>query len=148
MKLGQSLTEPDNPEARWILALLFCSAILLAGLLLNSPLVYASSIVLFTAALTALGAQRSGTLGPLRWPLVLLFSSLLATVDAVVLSPESHDSSRLIFGVPAAIAVTLFGVWLAPLPIALLSYVLVFDRFTLTESDLQILNSFRQQERR
>lgn len=134
---------PSAAENRLIMALLLCGVILMIAVVINLPLLFGAGIVFFTVATIAIGALKRGSLGPLRVPLVGLLMLLLISITAVVAMPADTDPSRLILGLPPRVALTLFGVWLAPLPIALLSYLLTFDSFTLTEGDLDQLRDYR-----
>lgn len=130
-------------ENRAILAILLCCVILMIAVLIDLPMLFGAGTVCFIMAVIVMGAAKRSSLGPLRVPLAGLLVLLLTSITAVIAMPADTDPSRLILGLPPRVALTLFGVWLAPLPVALLSYLLTFDSFTLTEGDLEQLRNCR-----
>ncbi len=100
---------------------------------------FALLAVAFPVALIALGAQRRGALGPLRWPLAALVLILEACVVAMLLLRGSVLTAPWLGGLPLAAAVQFYGLFLLPLALVSLAYAWTFERFGLRQEDLDEL---------
>lgn len=109
----------DEPAAGWIAALL---------------------AVVQPVALTALGACRQGSLGPLRLLIPLILVWYLVVMSALLLL----DGSRMtLAGVPLPALLMLAGLWLVPMVLVTVAYTKSFSQFALTDEDLDRIRRFR-----
>ncbi len=93
----------------------------------------------FPVALSALGAQRHGSLGPLLWPLAALLLILEAGMVAMLVLRGSILTAPWLGGLPLAMAVQVYGLFLLPLALVSLAYAWSFERFGLRREDLDEL---------
>jgi hypothetical protein len=94
----------------------------------------------YPVALIVLAVARYGGLGALRLPLLALLV-LLITCGVTLLILRGHAATApWIGGLPLAAAVQLYGLWLAPLAVVVLAHALTFDRYGLSENDLDRLH--------
>lgn len=93
----------------------------------------------FPVALIALGAQRGGSVGPLRWPLIVLLLILEIGFVALLALRGSILTAPWLGGLPLATAVQFYGVFLLPLAVVPLAYAASFERFSLRQEDLDEL---------
>ncbi|MCU0235317.1 MAG: hypothetical protein MUE90_14955, partial [Thermoanaerobaculales bacterium] len=85
---------------------------------------------------------RLGGLGP---PLALLLVLLEASVAGMLLLRGRVADGPWIGGLPAAAALMVYGLWLAPLVVVALAYALCFDRAGLRTEDLdELARRFRE----
>lgn len=87
-------------------------------------------------AFIALGADRPGGLGPLRWVLLALLAILLASVGGLLAARGGVREDPWVLGLPLATAIEVYGIFLLPLPLVSFAYALTFDRFGLDEAEL------------
>lgn len=107
--------------------------------------VFALVSMSFPIALMALGGQRQGRLGPLRFPLAALWLLLVGSVVAMILLTGSDKQVGFLGGFPLSTAVMLGVLWLAPLVLVGWAYAATFDSFTLTEQDLRRYEELRRE---
>ncbi len=93
----------------------------------------------FPVALIVLAVARDGRLGGLGPPLALLLVLLEGGVAAMLLLRGRVADGPWIGGLPAATAVMIYGLWLAPLVVVALAYALGFDRSGPRAEDLEEL---------
>ena len=85
------------------------------------------------------GCRRNGRIGPLGIPLLALLVFLEAcTIGMLVLRGHVTDGPWF-GGLPLAAAIQLYGLFLTPLLLVALAYALTFDKFEMTEDDLERL---------
>ena len=128
--------------------------IALAFLALASPAILVTSLwsvpygdvlfalvaVAFPIALIALGAaERRGSLGPLAWPLVGLALFYEVCVVAMLAYRGQVLDGPWVLGLPLAMAIQFYGVFLAPLLFVSIFYAATFERFGLRQDDLDEL---------
>ncbi len=104
-----------------------------------SEAVFALLAMAFPVALIALGAQRHGSLGPLRWPLAALLLILEAGIVTLLALRGSILTAPWLGGLPLAAAVQFYGLFLLPLALVSLAYASTFERFSLRQEDLDEL---------
>jgi len=102
-------------------------------------LTFAVLAVALPVTLIAVGAARGGRLGPLAAPLLVLLVLLESSVLAMLALRGRVTDLPWILGLPLPAAIQLYVMWLLPLGLVALVYALTFDRFTLTEADLDRL---------
>ena len=122
-----------------------CTAAVLLGFCVDAaPFRWGAALAVttFPVALIALAASRSGSLGPLRLPLLLLWIVLTGGFVLLLALPDGGPDSLL--GLPLGTVVMLFV--LVPVPFALVcwAYAATFDRFGLREEDLEKVRQARQ----
>lgn len=94
---------------------------------------------IFPVALMVLGAARKGRLGPITLPLVVVAVLLEGGLVAMLLLRGRVAEGPWIGGLPLAANVLIYGMWIVPFAIVALTYALTYDRFTLTDDDLDRL---------
>ena len=100
---------------------------------------FAVLVMGYPVALIVVAVGRRGGLGPLGLPLLGLLVFLEAcAVGMLVLRGQIHEAPWF-GGLPLAAAIQLYGLFLTPLLLVALVYALTFDRFELTEDDLERL---------
>lgn len=104
----------------------------------RSLLAAALTALLLTAVLM-LGAWRPRGGGPLRIWYALALVAWLICFAAMHWLPA--DTQRLVLGLPPATAAALLGLWLAPLLLVTLPYVLHFNTAVLDAADLAALEA-------
>lgn len=124
-------------------ALTLSSILILVSCLLGggaAELGFALLAVGFPVILMVVGAtDRQGSLGSVVWPIGVLFLSLEACLIAMLALRGEVDSGAWLLGLPAAAAVQLFGIFLAPLALVALGYALTFGSFDVNDDDLERL---------
>jgi len=95
----------------------------------------------YPVALITLAVARDGQIGVLAVPMLLLGLILEVSALAMLYLQGRVMDGPWIGGMPLGMAVQLYGLWLAPLPIVALAYALTFDRFELREDDLQKIDA-------
>ena len=101
--------------------------------------VFAVLVMATPVALIAVAVGRRGSLGPLRWPLLVLLLFLEACVVGMLVFRGQVIDGPWFGGLPAAAAIQLYGVFLVPLLLVALAYALSFDRFEIRDEDLERL---------
>ena len=122
--------------------LAFSSPAMLLAFAFGTPVgdvAFALLAMAFPVALMALGAQRGGSLGPLFWPLATLLLILEADVVAMLALAGSVQNAPWVGGLPLAMAVPLYGLFLLPQALVCLAYAWTFERFGLRQDDLDEL---------
>ncbi len=118
------------------------SPVLLLTFVVGTPAgeaVFALLAMAFPVALIALGAQRHGSLGPLRWPLAVLLLILEAGIVTMLALRGSILTAPWLGGLPLAAAVQFYGLFLLPLGLVAFAYAWTFERFSLRQEDLDEL---------
>ncbi len=106
---------------------------------------FAALAMAFPVALIALAVARDGRLGGLGPPLALLLVLLEASVAGMLLLRGRVADGPWIGGLPAAAALMVYGLWLAPLVVVALAHALCFDRAGLRTEDLdELARRFRE----
>lgn len=108
---------------------------------MGAELLFTALAMGFPVALIVLAVARDGRLGPLRAPLTLLLLLLEGSAVAMLVLRGRVLDGPWVGGLPAATAVLLYGLWLAPLPIVGLAYALTFDHFDIRDEDLRRFES-------
>jgi hypothetical protein len=127
------------------LALVFLALappVMLITFMVGTPVgetVFAILGILFPIALTMLGAQRRGSLGPLKWPFAIWALLLVGGVVVMLQTRGQILEVPWFGGLPLPAAVQFYIVFLIPFFIVSLAYGLTFDRFGLREEDLETL---------
>ncbi len=122
--------------------LAFSSPVMLLAFVAGTPAgdaLFALLAAAFPVALIALGAQRRGSLGPLRWPLAALVLILEATFVAMLILRGSILTAPWLGGLPLATAVQFYGLFLMPLALVSFAYAWTFERSGLRQEDLDEL---------
>jgi hypothetical protein len=101
--------------------------------------VFAVLVMGYPVALIVVAVGRRGRLGPLGLPLFSLLLFLEACALGMLAFTGHVVDGPWFWGLPAAAAIQLYGLFLAPLPLVALVYALTFDRFEMTEDDLDRL---------
>jgi hypothetical protein len=136
---------PGSTGLRRRLALGFLAAsapLVVAGSLIGGPTaerLFTLLVMGFPVALIAMaiGGRRSSSLVDVS--LVALLIVLESGAVAMLLLRGRVFEAAWFGGLPAAAAIQLYGLWLAPLLLVGLVYGLTFDRFELTDDDLERL---------
>jgi hypothetical protein len=89
--------------------------------------------------LIAAAVARKGNLGPLARPLALLLVLLESSLAGMLLLRGRVFDGPWLGGLPAAAAIQLYGLWLAPLLVVGLVYALSFDSYELRAEDIDRL---------
>lgn len=110
--------------------------------------IFAVLATAFPVALIALGAHRTGRLGPLLWPLAVLLLILEAGLVAMLVFRGQVLELPWVGGLPLATAVQFYGLFLLPLALVSLSYAWTFDHFGLRQEDLDELRRRFEDETR
>ena len=97
----------------------------------------------FPVALMGLGAARQGRLGALRWALLALGLILAGGLAAVLALPDGGPD---VLGLPLATAILVFAVIPIPLALVGLTYALTFERWGITDEDLDRIRRFSGRE--
>ena len=101
----------------------------------------------FPAALMLLGSTKgNGRAGRSLWTICLLLIWLELCLVGMFVFRGQVESGPWLFGLPAAAAIQLFGIFLAPLPLVALGYVLGFEDFGVSERDLERLRNASEPE--
>lgn len=100
---------------------------------------FALLVMAYPVALIVVAVGRRGGLGPLGLPLLALLIFLEACALGMLAFKGHVVDGPWFWGLPAAAAIQLYGLFLAPLPLVALVYALTFDRFEMTEDDLERL---------
>ena len=95
----------------------------------------------YPVALIVLAVARNDRLGPLGIPLLILLIFLEACAVGMLMARGHVVDGPWIGGLPMGAAIQLYGLWLTPLLLVALVYALTFDRFELTQEDLDRLES-------
>lgn len=103
--------------------------------------VFTGVVAAFPIALIALAVVRNGRLGPLAIPLLVLLLILEAAFAAMLALAGKVETAPWFGGLPAAAAILIYGVFLAPFLLVVLAYAMTFDRFALRDADLEALRS-------
>lgn len=114
----------------------------------GADVLFAVLVMAFPVALIAVtvaGGDRGRALG---WPLLALLVLLEGCALGMLALRGRVMTAAWIGGVPAAAAIQLVGVWLAPLLLVALAYALTFDRHELREEDLDRLERLAGDGRR
>lgn len=122
--------------------LAFASPAMLLVFVAGTPagdVLFAVLAVAFPVALIALGAQRHGALGPLRWPLAALLLILEVDILVMLALRGSILTSPWLGGLPLAAAVQFYGLFLLPLVLVSFAYAWTFERFGLRQEELDEL---------
>jgi len=98
----------------------------------------------FPLALIVLGASRRGHLGSLFLPLLAVGILLEGGLIAMWLLRGRVLSAPWVGGLPLAASVLIYGMWIVPFVIVVLTYALTFNSFTLTEDDLRRLDEMSE----
>ena len=130
-----------------LLAVAFSSLGLLIGLGLGGAVGATLSLFLtpvFPLALIVLGASRRGRIAPLFLPLLVVGLLLEGGLIAMWLLRGKVLAAPWIGGLPLAANVLIYGLWIIPFVIVVVTYAVTFDTFTLTEDDLKRLDEMRE----
>ena len=101
--------------------------------------IFAVLVMGYPVALIVIAVSRNGRIGPLGIPLLALLVFLEAcTIGMLVLRGHVTDGPWF-GGLPLAAAIQLYGLFLTPLLLVALAYALTFDKFEMTEDDLERL---------
>ena len=113
---------------------LMCLAFFVGGPAME--ILFALLSAVWPVALIALGVDRRGGLGPLRWVLLALLGLLVASVAGLLAARGGVLDDPWILGLPLATAIEVYGILLLPLPLISFAYAWTFDRFGLAEDEL------------
>lgn len=130
-----------------ILYLSFASPVILLSFCLRhvfAEYLFTVLVMAFPIALIVMAVSGKERLGPLAVPLVGLFVILEASGLTMLVLRGRVLENPWIGGLPAAAAVQLYGLWLAPLLLVAFAYALTFDRFELRKEDLDRLERARR----
>lgn len=140
--------ERSSPGVRMaLLAVAVASLGLLIGLGFGGEIGATVSLLLtpvFPLALIVLGASRRGRLGPLVLPLLVVGLLLEGGLIAMWLLRGKVLAAPWFGGLPLAANVLIYGMWIVPFVIVVVTYALTFDSFTLTEDDLRRLDEMSE----
>ena len=100
---------------------------------------FAVLVMGYPVALIVVAVGRRGGLGPLGLPLLGLLVFLDACAVGMLVLRGQIQEAPWFGGLPFAAAIQLYGLFLTPLLLVALIYALTFDRFELTEDDLERL---------
>jgi len=109
-----------------------------------APLLFAVLVMGYPVALIVVAVGRRTSLGPLGLPLLALFLFLEACVIGMLAFRGRVLDGPWFGGLPIAAAIQLYGLFLTPLLLVALVYALTFDRFELTEDDLERLTEYQR----
>lgn len=100
---------------------------------------FALAVGAFPCALMLLGATRDGRGGPAKWPILLLWMVLSAVLMGLLLLRGHGVDGPWWGGLPAAMALQLYGLFVLPLCISSLGYAWTFRRWNLDDDALDDL---------
>ena len=133
---------------RLSLAFLAVASPMLLALFLVSwewaPSLFAVLVMGYPVALIVVAVGRRTSLGPLGPPLFALFLFLEACVIGMLAFRGRVLDGPWFGGLPVAAAIQLYGLFLTPLLLVALVYALTFDRFGLTDDDLERLTEYQR----
>ncbi len=122
------------------------------GRLLWAGLAFGLLQIFFYVACLALGAQRQGQLGPLKWPLLiggLIYSAIYSAMILAYRTYAAELDHSLVWIFPLPTALMLFGLWPAP-ALFIVLFIWGFDRWIMRPEDherfRQIIAARRQRE--
>lgn len=110
--------------------------------------ILALASITFPCALMLLGASRGGKGGPVGWIVAVLWLLLTATFLGMLwLRGVPVTTGPSFLGLPLAMALQLYGLFVVPLVWTCLAYAWAFDRWTLRPDDLdQLRRRFPRRE--
>jgi hypothetical protein len=97
----------------------------------------------FPIALVSLGVARNGSLGRLRWPLLVLLAMLQCGVVGVVAFTGSGQTGA--YGLPLSFHFLLVLIWLGPLLVTTLAYAAMFSELGIDDALLERVEQFRRE---
>ena len=101
--------------------------------------IFALLVMGYPVALIVVAVGRRGTLGPLGVPLLFLLIFLEACAIGMLALRGQVVDGPWFGGLPGAAAIQLYGLFLTPLLLVTLAYALTFDKFEMTDDDLERL---------
>jgi hypothetical protein len=108
-----------------------------------SELLFCLLAASFPVALIVVGASRKGSLGPTLVPLFVLLLLLVGSMLGMLYLRGRVVDGPWIGGLPLAAALQLYGIWLAPTGLVVLTYALTFKSLGLRERDLERIAAIR-----
>lgn len=111
-----------------------------------AALVFGALGIGFPTVLAAFGAQKNGSLGPLKWPLTGLFALQEVCFFLMIYFEHRVLDGPWLGSLPYGAAIELYVLWLGPLIIVPLAYALTFDSFSLRSQDIEHLKKLKQIE--
>ena len=109
-----------------------------------SDVVFATLVMGFPVALIVIAVGRKDGIGGLGVVLLFLFVLLEVSALGMYALRGFVMEAPWVGGLPYAAAIQLYGFWLMPLLVVPLAYALTFDRFEMTQEDLDRLQRFKK----
>lgn len=130
-------------------ALTLSSALILCFCLVGgevAAVAFAAVAVVFPVLLMILGSAGPRSLGSRAWPIGALFVIHLDCLAGMLVFVGRVEQGPWLFGLPAAVAIQLYGLLLVPLVLVALGYALTFDSFDVSDDDLDRLRELAELE--